>query len=89
MGLQGVMGLPKHIDQVSLLLTPELAKGRLYAVVTPDPKRGSFDAEIVDAAGNRCMQLTGYGTVALPNAVDAEGLKELRARLSARVVAAA
>ena len=26
---------------------------RLYAMVTPDPKQGTFDAEVVDAAGNR------------------------------------
>jgi hypothetical protein len=89
MGLQGVMGLPRRIDRVSVLLAPELAKGRLYAVVTPNPKSGSFDAEVIDAAGNRCVQLTGYGTVAVPNGVDAEGLKTLQARISARAFVAA
>jgi NAD(P)-dependent dehydrogenase (short-subunit alcohol dehydrogenase family)/acyl carrier protein len=88
MGVQGVMGLPRHIDQVSVLLAPELAKGGLYAVVTPDPKRGSFNAEVIDAAGNRCVQLTGYGTVAVPNGVDVEGLKALQACMSARAVVA-
>ena len=51
--MQSRMGLPQHIDRVSLLRSPDLAEGRLYAVVTPDPAQGSFDAEVVDTAGNR------------------------------------
>ena len=69
MGAQGRMGLPQHIDRVSsspLLLAPEFADARLYAVVTPDPDRGSFDAEVVDAKGNRYLHLSGYRTVAVP-----------------------
>ncbi len=53
MGVQSRMGLPQHIDRVSLLRSPDLAEGRLYAVVTPNQAQGSFDAEVVDAAGNR------------------------------------
>jgi hypothetical protein len=89
MGLRGVMGLPQHIDRVSLLRSPELAQGRLYAVVTPDPERGSFDAEVLDAAGNRYVQLRGYRTVAVPNAIDAERIKALQALLSVEAVVAA
>ena len=61
------------------LRAPDLAEGRLYAVVTPNPMRGSFDAEVVDTKGNRYVQLSGYRTVALPNGVDAEPLKALQA----------
>ena len=91
MGAQGRMGLPQHIDCVSsspLLLAPEYADARLYAVVTPDPDRGSFDAEVVDAKGNRYLHLSGYRTVAVSSAVDAGRLKALRAAMSLETVAA-
>jgi acyl transferase domain-containing protein/NAD(P)-dependent dehydrogenase (short-subunit alcohol dehydrogenase family) len=79
MSTLGRMGLPQYIRQVSLLRTPEMAEGGLYAVVRPRPDQGSFDAEVVDAAGNQYVQLLGYRTVALPNVVDAEPLKEFQA----------
>ena len=75
MKVQGRMGLPQHVRQVSLLRTPEPAVGGLYAVVTPKPDQGSFDADVVDALGNRYVQLIGYSTVALPYVVDTEPLK--------------
>ena len=77
--MQSRMGLPQHIDRVSLLRSPDLAEGRLYAVVTPNQAHGSFDAEVVDAAGNRYVQLSGYRTVAVPNSIDGEPLKALQA----------
>ena len=91
MGAQGRMGLPQHIDCVSsspLLLAPESADARLYAVVTPDRDCGSFDAEVVDAKGNRYLHLSGYRTVAVSSAVDAGRLKALRAAMSLETVAA-
>jgi Polyketide synthase dehydratase/KR domain len=88
MGTQGRMGLPLHIDRVSSFLTPDAADTRLYAVVTSDQAHGSFDAEIVDAKGNRYLQLGAYRTVAAPNAVDAQGLKALQAAMSLEAVAA-
>jgi NAD(P)-dependent dehydrogenase (short-subunit alcohol dehydrogenase family) len=88
MGVQGRMGLPQHIDRVSVLGVPAGAVGRLYAVVTPEPG-GSFNAEVVDTAGNCYVQLSGYRTVALPSAVDSERLKTLQALMSAEVVTAA
>ena len=63
---------------VCLRRSPDLADGPLYAVVTPDPDGGSFDADVVDTAGNRYAQVTGYRTVALPGVVDAEPLKVSR-----------
>ena len=38
--------------------------------------------------GNRYLQLSGYRTVAIPNAVDAEQLKALQAAMSLEAVAA-
>jgi len=89
MGGEGRMGLPLHIDCVSssLLAAAEPADTRLYAVVT-SAGRGSFDAEVVDTKGNRCLRLSGYRTVALPSAVDAERLKALKAAMSPDTVAA-
>jgi hypothetical protein len=88
MGVQGRMGLPRHIDRVSLLREPDLADGTLYAVVTPSPNRSSFDADVVDTKGNRYLHLSGYHTVALPGGVDAEPLKALQAIMSLQAVAA-
>jgi hypothetical protein len=89
MGLQGRMGLPQHIGEVCLLRTANLADARLYGVVTPDATRGTFDAEVMDAKGNCYLRLTGYQTVALPNAVDGERLKHLQAVISGEAVLAA
>jgi hypothetical protein len=88
MGVQGRMGLPRHVHQVCLWRSPDLADGRLYAVFTPDPGQGSFDVEVVDTKGNRYLHLSGYQTVALPGGVDAELLKALQAIMSLQAVAA-
>jgi len=86
--VQSRMGLPQHIDRVSSLRSPDLAEGRLYAVVTPNQAQGSFDAEVVDLAGNRYVQLRGYRTVAIPNSIDGEGLRALQMAMSPEGVAA-
>jgi NAD(P)-dependent dehydrogenase (short-subunit alcohol dehydrogenase family) len=89
MGSQGRMGLPQHIDCVSLLKPiPESTDTALYAVVTPNPSQLRFDAEVVDAKGNCYLQLTSYRTVALPSAIDAERVKPLHAAMSLQSVAA-
>jgi hypothetical protein len=88
LGTQGRMGLPQHIDRVSLLRAPDLAEGRLYAVVTPDPGQGTFHAEVVDSAGNQYVDLRGYRTVTLSNVAEAEALKPLQAAMSLQSVAA-
>jgi|CZKS01.1.fsa_nt_gi acyl transferase domain-containing protein/NAD(P)-dependent dehydrogenase (short-subunit alcohol dehydrogenase family)/acyl carrier protein len=75
--VRGRAGLPERIRQVSVCRAPELAEGPLYAVVTPDHE--SFDADVVDTAGNVYVHLSGYRTVALFNGVDAEPAKELHA----------
>ena len=80
LGVLGRMGLPLQAAQVCLLRSPDLAEGRrLYAVATPDPEQGSFDVEVVDEAGIRYLQLSGYRTIALPTSINAEPLRVLSA----------
>ena len=86
LGMQGRMGLPQHVREVSLFRAPGLAEGRLYAVVTPDAAQGNFDAEVLDTKGNCYLRLTGYQTVALPDGVDTEHLKILQAIMSGEAV---
>jgi acyl transferase domain-containing protein/acyl carrier protein len=77
MSEQGTMGLPLHVERAGLWLPSNLAVGELYAVVTPGQDGESFEAEVVDSAGNRMVTLAGYRTVALPTKVDSELLKAL------------
>jgi NAD(P)-dependent dehydrogenase (short-subunit alcohol dehydrogenase family) len=87
MGNQSRMGLPQHLDCVSVL-APEPVGVRLFAVVTPDAQHGTFDADVVDANCNRYLHLSGYRTVAVPNAFIEDQVKALRAMLSPATVAA-
>jgi hypothetical protein len=80
--------LPQHVDEVRMLRSPDKAESRLYAVVTPHPSRGAFDADVVDTAGNLYIRLLGYRTVALPNAVDAGRLKGLQSAMTLETVMA-
>ena len=86
MGVQKRFGLPQHVDRVTLFRMPEVADGDLYAVVTPHAERDYFDAEVLDAKGNCYLDLRGYRTVAIPNALDAERLKALQFLMSADAV---
>jgi hypothetical protein len=88
MGMQERMGLPLHIDRVILHNRREITDDRLYAVVTPDSQGGSYDAEVVDGKGNLYLQMTGYRTVPVPDAVDLGKLKRLHAALLPEPVAA-
>jgi len=63
-----------------------LADGRLYAVVTPDEVRGSFDAEVLDEKGNCYLRLNSYQTVDLSDAIDKGNLKNLQAIMSGESV---
>ena len=83
---QGQMGLPLYVQRVRLWRTLEPIEGQFYAVVTPHPAQESFDAVVVDAAGNCCIELTGYKTVAMPNNVDAGPLKKLQSVVEQQVV---
>jgi acyl transferase domain-containing protein/NAD(P)-dependent dehydrogenase (short-subunit alcohol dehydrogenase family) len=89
MGIQGRMGLPRQIESVSSSLPGGSRKidRLLYAIVTPDEHRGTFDADVIDSRGNRVVSLRGYRTVAIPNAVESEPMKALRAAMSLEAVA--
>ena len=75
LAMQGRMGLPRQIREVSVFRpssADELnaASNRLYAVVSPDPAQGTFDAEVLDSEGNCYLRLNGYQTVTLADAID-------------------
>ena len=77
MAVQHRMGLPRHVDRVVIGRPMARTDRPLYAVVTPDPVRDSFDAEVIDGSGNRCLQVTGYQTVTFREDVTAELLRPL------------
>jgi hypothetical protein len=81
------MGLPQHLDSVTVL-APEPVGVQLFAVVTPDSNRGMFDADVVDANGQRYVHLSGYRTVEVPNDFSEEHLKAFRTMLSPTLIAA-
>ena len=74
---QGRMGLPQVVDQVSLLRTPTAGEP-LFAVVNPSPNEETFNAQVVDSSGNVYVEMSGYRTIAIPSAVDADSLKALK-----------
>jgi acyl transferase domain-containing protein/NAD(P)-dependent dehydrogenase (short-subunit alcohol dehydrogenase family)/acyl carrier protein len=84
--VQGQMGLPERVDQVRIWGEPKPGQAPLFALVTPDPHQGSFDADVVDTAGNHYVHLAGYRTVPFP--VDADALKALQTAMSLEPVTA-
>jgi NAD(P)-dependent dehydrogenase (short-subunit alcohol dehydrogenase family)/acyl carrier protein len=76
MSVQERMGLPQYVHEIRFFQFADLAESQLHAVVTP-ASDGSFDADVVDAAGNRYMHLGGYRTVELPYTVDSKPFKAL------------
>jgi hypothetical protein len=82
MAAQGRMGLPWKVEQVSTASAWKPNGNKLYALVTPHPELGTFDAEVVDAVGTRYLRLGGYRTIELPDSVDAEPLKALQSILT-------
>jgi 3-oxoacyl-(acyl-carrier-protein) synthase/NAD(P)-dependent dehydrogenase (short-subunit alcohol dehydrogenase family)/acyl carrier protein len=86
--MEGQLGLPRSLRQVRVLRNPQLAQGPLYAVVRPQPQPSQFDVDVLDQSGNIYVQLTGYGTVALPQGVEASALRALQALMSVQSAAA-
>ena len=82
-GTTGRMGLPRHIDHLSVvrrLDDPELA-GRLTAVVTPEPRadgNSTFDAYVADEDGKVYLTLRGYSTVQHPNPLAEDARRPLK-----------
>ena len=65
--VKGAMGLPLGFDKVMAYRQPEEAAGRrLYCVCTTANDGETFDATVVDEAGNVFVKLEGYLTVARP-----------------------
>jgi 3-oxoacyl-(acyl-carrier-protein) synthase/NAD(P)-dependent dehydrogenase (short-subunit alcohol dehydrogenase family) len=70
MAAKGIMALPLAIGSVTIYRQPEQAAGaRLYALVKAVDGGTSFDAQVVDQAGNMYVDLRGYRTVQLPGNV--------------------
>jgi len=90
MGVRGRMGLPLHVDRVSLFLPEQdLKDAEVYAIVAPDASGEGFTADVVDKNGKRYLHLDGYRTVEIPNALPVERLKALQNRMSAKAALAA
>ncbi len=82
MSAQGRMGLPWKVREISTSAAPKPNGEKVYAVVTPHPEDGTFDAEVVDSRGSRYLRLSGYRTVELPDKIDGEPLKALQSILA-------
>jgi hypothetical protein len=78
-GAQHRIGLPRSIAYLSFDRAPDRPEGPLYAVVMPGSDSETFDAQVVDAAGNRYLNLTGYHMIEMPDAIDAEPVEALEA----------
>ncbi len=87
MAAQHRMGLPLQVQGVLRLQAPDLTDHHAYyALVTPHPAEGTFDAEVVDAEGNRYLRLDGYRTAQVPSSVDTEPLQALQDAMSPQPV---
>jgi hypothetical protein len=73
------LGLPHSIAKVVFDRTPNRPEGPVYAVVTPGSEAETFDAQVVDASGNRYLSLNGYRMIEMPDAVDSEPVQALEA----------
>ena len=80
------MGLPRQVHGVSWLRPPDREGMAFYALVTPHPDLGTFDAEVVDGEGNCYLRLDGYRTADVPSSVDSAPLKALRDVLLSQTV---
>jgi NAD(P)-dependent dehydrogenase (short-subunit alcohol dehydrogenase family) len=67
---RGVLALPLAVGAVTTYRQPEHAEGaRLYALVTAVDGGASFDAQVIDEAGNLYVDLKGYRTVQIPRSI--------------------
>ncbi|MCB1189719.1 MAG: SDR family NAD(P)-dependent oxidoreductase [Leptospiraceae bacterium] len=70
MSSKGVMALPLGIGSVTTYRDPSEASGnKIFAVVTAVNNGESFNAQVIDEAGNLYVDLIGYRTVQLPGSV--------------------
>jgi hypothetical protein len=80
------MGLPWQVAELSWLRAPEGAEQSFYALVKPDLDNKTFDAEVVDAAGNRYLRLVGYRTAQISTGIDSDPLKALHDAVASQTV---
>jgi hypothetical protein len=80
-GTSGRMGLPQHIAKVRITADAAEGPGPRHAVVKPLDD-GSFDVQVVDAGGRVLVQLEGYATALLPDAVSEAERAPLREAMS-------
>jgi Polyketide synthase dehydratase N-terminal domain/Polyketide synthase dehydratase domain len=85
-GIEGRMGLPLHVDRLTISPITE-SSGPLYARVVRKPEQNSFDAEVIDGSGNRVVRLTGYHTISRPDPIDDQKLKPLQMAMRPDLVA--
>ena len=83
MAVQHQMGLPRHIERVSLYRTPD-ADGvvRCSPLSLPIRLAGGFDADVVDGAGTRYLHLEGYRTAVFRADVDARMFRPAEAAMA-------
>ncbi len=81
MGAKDRMGLPYRITSVKFIRPAAGTKAKLFAAVSAN-KDGSYDADIIDSQGQVYLQLCGYSTMALPDAMDESLLHPLKAVVS-------
>lgn len=77
-GKTGILGLPSSIGHLTLYSCPPRNDAPIYAEVTPHPSAEgslSFDARVMDAAGNLYLEIKEYRTSPLPYPIEQELLK--------------
>jgi 3-oxoacyl-(acyl-carrier-protein) synthase/NAD(P)-dependent dehydrogenase (short-subunit alcohol dehydrogenase family)/acyl carrier protein len=80
------MGLPRQVNELSWLRPPDSEGSTFYALVTPHPDLGTFDADVVDGEGNCYLRLEGYRTTEVPSSADSAPLKALHDALLSQTV---
>jgi hypothetical protein len=74
---QSRMGLPYRIREVKIHQPLETVRGRVIAAVTSG-RDGTFQAQLLDERGDVTMTVSGYQTMALPEAVASDLLEPLK-----------
>ena len=75
---KGRFAIPHSLDRVVVFGGSEARPGPLVASVTARDDGERFDATVVDASGNVCVELEGYRSVELPGAVGPDELAIFR-----------
>ncbi|MCP3956867.1 MAG: SDR family NAD(P)-dependent oxidoreductase [bacterium] len=78
-GTTGRLALPRHVDSVRVLRSPDEAQGRFHALVEPAKSGDGFDARVVDEDGTVFVELSGYRTIVVPSPLEEEKVAPLRA----------